>query len=293
MALLALVLLLWRAAPNDAHARAVQLFNQHKYAEAIPALEAAISTEPAGSDDYLQSAMLIGQSYFMLSQSPKAIPWLEKLPPTNESTYMLGYAYQQAGQPDQSVAAFARLFGLNPQSAAAHLLTGQMLIKKQLEDAGIEEVKKALRIDPNIPQAHFVLGEIDMFRGLVSDSIRDLQQELSVNPSFSMAWYRLGDAYVRLSQWDTAIANLQRAVWLNQSFSGSYILLGKCYFKKNDFPNAERFLRQALDLDPKNYTATYYLGQTLIAAGRTEEGQQILKKSAALRDQQPALKPEQ
>jgi superkiller protein 3 len=132
-----------------------------------------------------------------------------------------------------------------------------------------------------------------MFRGLVSDSIRDLQQELSVNPSFSMAWYRLGDAYVRLGQWDTAIANLQRAVWLNQSFSGSYILLGKCYFKKNEWPNAERFLRQALDLDPKNYTATYYLGQTLIAAGRTEEGQQILKRSAGLREQQPALKPEE
>jgi tetratricopeptide (TPR) repeat protein len=108
-----------------------------------------------------------------------------------------------------------------------------------------------------------------------------------------MAWYRLGDAYVRLGHWDTAIANLQRAVWLNQNFSGSYILLGKCYFKKNEWPNAERFLRQALDLDPKNYTGTYYLGQTLVAEGRTEEGQQMLKRSAALREQQPALKPEQ
>ena len=85
---------------------------------------------------------------------------------------------------------------------------------------------------------------------------------------------------MRQENWDVAIANLQRAVWLNKNFSGPYILLGKCYYKKRDFSNAERFLRQALEIDPKNYMATYLLGQTLIADGKTEEGRAVLKRSA-------------
>jgi superkiller protein 3 len=276
-------ILLWAdTAATEAHRRGVDLFKQHKYTEAIAALQETIKTEQVDGPDYRESAMLIGQSYFLLSEAPKAIPWLEKIPPTNESSYMLGYAYQQAGQKEQAVNAFARLFGVAPNSAAAHLLTGQMLIKRQLEDAGAEQIRQALVLNPSIPQGHFMLAEIAMFHGKVDESIAELKQEIAVNPNFSMAWYRLGDAYVRQDQVDTAIVNLQRAVWLNQNFSGPYILLGKCYYKKHDLPAAERFLRQALELDPKNHMATYLLGQTLVAAGRTEEGKDLLKKSASM-----------
>jgi tetratricopeptide (TPR) repeat protein len=97
-----------------------------------------------------------------------------------------------------------------------------------------------------------------------------------------MAWYRLGDVYTRQEQWDLAIPNLQRAVWLNQNFSGPLILLGKCYFKTGDYSNAEKFLRSALKLDPRNYSATYLLGRTLFALGRTNEAKALMEKSRTL-----------
>jgi tetratricopeptide (TPR) repeat protein len=100
---------------------------------------------------------------------PDAIPWLEKIPLTNESSYMLGYAYQQVGRSKESVQAFARLFGVNPESAGAYLLTGQMLIKKQLDNAGLEQGKRALALDPKLPEAHYLLGEIAMFHGLLTE----------------------------------------------------------------------------------------------------------------------------
>ncbi len=101
-----------------------------------------------------------------------------------------------------------------------------------------------------------------------------------------MAWYRLGDAYARQQQWAPAIANLERAVWLNQEFSGPLILLGKCYFKTGNLPNAEGVLRRALSLDPKNASATYLLGQTLIAEGKTEEGRAEFSKVPGMREAQ-------
>ncbi len=92
--------------------------------------------------------MLIGQSYFQLGQAPKAIPWLEKVPNVNEANYMLGYAYLQANRANDSEVAFARLFALNPASAGAHLLAGQMMLKKEYEAQAEDELQKALALDP-------------------------------------------------------------------------------------------------------------------------------------------------
>jgi len=97
-----------------------------------------------------------------------------------------------------------------------------------------------------------------------------------------MVYYKLGDAYTRREDWDLAIPQLELSVWLNPDYSGPYILLGKCYFKKQRLAESEAALRRALRLDPQNYSATYMLGQTLLALGRTEEGKQALEKSRSL-----------
>jgi tetratricopeptide (TPR) repeat protein len=279
---LALALLFWLSLPTEVHQQGVALYKQHKYSEAIAALETASKSEHVGSNDYKESMLLIGQSYFMLSQAPKAIPWLERLPYPNEASYMLGYAYLQTGQQARSEEAFARLFGLNPKSAAGHLLAGQMMLKKEFEAQAVDEVHKALALDPKIPEAHFLLAEIAIYRGRIEEGIADLQKELAINPNFSMAWYRLGDARVRQNDWDSAIADLQRSIWLNAEYSAPYILMGKCYMKKSDYSNAEGFLKHAVSLDPKNYMATYLLGQALNALGRTDEGKAMLQKSQTL-----------
>jgi tetratricopeptide (TPR) repeat protein len=113
------LLLVLAAAANDAHQRGLDFYKQQKYADAITALEDAVKAEKPDSAAYKESMLLIGQSYFMLSQAPKAIPWLEKVPGVNEANYMLGYAYLQTKQPNESEAAFARLFGLKPESATS------------------------------------------------------------------------------------------------------------------------------------------------------------------------------
>jgi len=276
-----LALLLWSDA-DQAHKQGLDLYNQHKYNEAIAALQGSAQREKPGSAEYIESITRIGQSYFMLSQAPKAIPWLEKAPSSNEVNYMLGYAYLQAGDQGKSVEAFARLFKVASTTAAAHLLAGQMMLKKEYEEQATAEVKRALEIDPNIPEAHFLLAEMEIYRGNLEAAIADLMKELAANPNFAMAWYRLGDAYTRQENWPSAIENLQRAVWLNPNFSGPYILLGKSYFKTRDFSNAEGILRRALQLDPQNYSATYLLGQTLMALGRADEGRTLLQKSRTL-----------
>lgn len=271
--------------PSAAHARALALYRAQNYQEAIPLFEQAVQTEPAGSPEFQESALLIGQSYFALNQAPKAIPWLERVKSVNEANYMLGYAYVQAHQPKESREAFARLFGVPADSAQGHLVAAQMLMKKELEDMAEGEAKQAVALDAKLPEAHFLLGEVAIYRGRLDEGVALMSQELAINPSFSMAWYRRGDAYTRQEKWDAAIPDLQRAIWLNPNFSGPFILLGRCYFKKGEYANAEGILRRALLLDPQNYSATYLLGQTLMLEGKKDDGRTVLEKLKTMRAQ--------
>jgi ATP-dependent RNA helicase RhlE len=45
----------------------------------------------------------------------------------------------------------------------------------------------------------------------------------------------------------------------------------------------QRMLRQAIQMDPQNSSAHYLLGQTLIQAGRSDEGRKMLQRSQELR----------
>ena len=88
-----LALLCFRAlAASTEHQHGVELYQQKNYADAISVLTEVSKTEPPESADFKESALLIGQSYFMMNQGPKAIPWLEKVGPLNEANFMLGYA---------------------------------------------------------------------------------------------------------------------------------------------------------------------------------------------------------
>jgi superkiller protein 3 len=264
------------------HQQGVEKFKAHEYSAAIAALQEAAQSEKEGTPAFKESMVMIGQSYFMLSQAPKAIPFLEKVAGLTDADYMLGYAYIENRQPELSEAAFARLFHLDPKSAPGHLLGGQMLLKKGFEAEAQLELQKALALQPNLPETNFLLAEIAIFQGRLPDGVLYLQKEISLNPNFSMAWYRLGDAYLRQQQWDSAVPQLQRAIWLNPDFSGPYILLGKCYFKQKNYSNAEGILRKGLQLDPQNASGTYLLGQTLMAEGKSDEAHTEMEKVKSL-----------
>jgi tetratricopeptide (TPR) repeat protein len=269
----------------NAHQQGVQKYRNHDYEGAISLLTTAAQRETSNSPEFKESMLIIGQSYFMLSQAPKSIPFLEKVAGFTEADYMLGYAYIQVHRPELSEAAFARLFHLDALSAPGHLVAGQMLLKRSYEAEAQAEITKALQLDSRLPEANFLLGEIAIYQGRLPDAIKSLQSELALNPNFAMAWYRLGDAYSRQQQWAEGVERLERAIWLNPDFSGPYFLLGKCYLKQQNYANAEGILRKGLLLDPHNASGTYLLGQTLMAEGRSEEARAEMEKVKTLRAQ--------
>jgi tetratricopeptide (TPR) repeat protein len=272
----------------DDHSAGVEFYKQRQFSKTIESLERAVATEKPGTQEYRESAVILGQSYYLSARLPEATAWLQKAVNDgvriNEVFYMLGNCYIQQREPAKSRAAFAAMFSVPFDSAAAHMLTAQFMIRQEFEEFAQKELASAVELDPKIAQAHYLLGMMAIFRNELDKGIEEMRQEISINPGFAVAHYKLGDAYTRREDWDAAIPPLQRSVWLNPDYSGPYILLGKAYFKKKDLGSAEGMLRRAIKLDSANYQAHYMLGQVLIEAGKPEEGRRMLEESQKLRD---------
>ena len=266
----------------DAHRNALASYKQHRFPEAVAQFREALKGETPGSAAYEESVLLLGQSLFLESKYEEAIPWLEKATagksPTPEAAYMLGNACIITQQSECAVKAFAQLFQVSADSAAAHLATARMMMHKDADGDAAKQAKLALGIDPRIPEAHFLLGEVAIVHADIDDAIVELKKEIEINPAYAMAHYRLGDAYSRRERWDEAIPSLERSVWLNPNYNGPFILLGKGYLKRKEFANAEGVLRHALQLDPQNGPAHYLLGQTLMQEGKPDEGKKEMAR---------------
>jgi tetratricopeptide (TPR) repeat protein len=261
------------------------LYAKRDYPQAAAHLELALQEKPTDGE----ATQLLGLSYYLMGNSEKAIPLLEKVQallrrPDVTGSYLLGITYLQTQQYDKARAAFAKMFAVPPESPNAHLVLGQMMLRQEIEEKAVPELKRALELDPRLPMAHFLLGEIYLFRSNVGPALEEFQKELALNPVMWLAYWRLGDAYTRLEQWNEAEQALKQAIWLNQNFTGPFILMGKVQMKKGSPDLAAGFLERALKMDPNNYLAHYLLGQAYQQLGRSEDAKREFELTRTLRE---------
>jgi tetratricopeptide (TPR) repeat protein len=269
------------ADPRVGHLLGVAHYHADDYAQAVAALAPLAGAFAAGSPEAREVVQVLGLSLYLAGRVPEAIPHLEKTREWAEGNLelaqVLGMAYIQARQPARAREALARTFGVPADSAAAHLLAAQMMIRVERDEMADEELKLAIAKDPRLPHARYLRAQTALFRGRVDEAATLLREELDVHPANAMALYLLGDAYTRQGKTDAAIAALQRSLWINPFYSGPYILLGKAYMEKKQPATAEGMLRRAIEHDPNNRTAHYLLGQLLQQAGRAEEARRELE----------------
>jgi tetratricopeptide (TPR) repeat protein len=272
---------LGRGDPRVAQLLGVAYYQTDDSLKAIELLTPVADALPPGSLEEREAHQVLGLSLYLAGKLAEAIPYLEKTRAwaggNIDLLNVLGNAYVQTQQPDKAREVFARLFGVAPGSAGAHLLAAQMMVRLEFEDMARAELEAAIAKDPRIPQARYLLAQSAIFRARFDEATQLLEKELEVNPGNAMALYRLGEALSRQNKWDEAIAALQKSIWLQPYFSGPYIVLGRAYMKKGQPAIAEGLLRRALQYDPNNKSAHYLLGQLLQQAGREDEARRELE----------------
>jgi tetratricopeptide (TPR) repeat protein len=261
--------------PLIAELLGVAYFHANDPARAIERLTPVMTRLAPGSRERREAVQVLGLSHYLAGHLAESIPYLEEVrplvPDDVKLAYALGMAYAQTRQPDKARESFARTFQVAPDSAAGHLIAGQMMNRLELEAFAEAELNAALQKEPRIPEAHYLLGQIAIFRSRLEEALALMHDELAINPAHAMALYRIGDIYSRQLKWGAAITALQQSLWINPYYSGPYILLGKAYSKTGQLGAAEEMLRRAVLYDPNNKSAHYLLAQVLQQAGRAEE----------------------
>jgi tetratricopeptide (TPR) repeat protein len=250
----------------------VAYYHADDHPRAIELLTPVVDLLKDGSIERREAVQVLGLSCFVMGRFAEALPLLEATrvwaADNAELGYVLGQAYVQTRQPDRARETFARTFRVSPDSAAAHLLAAQMMIRLEFEAQAEGELKRAIEKDPKVPRAHALLGQLALFRGRLDEAVLMTEREISLNPGDAMAFSQLGDARLRQLRWDEGIDALQKSIWLNPYYSAPYILLGKAYMKKGQPATAEGMLTRAVQYDPNNRSAHYLLGQLLQQMGR-------------------------
>jgi tetratricopeptide (TPR) repeat protein len=266
-------------------------YKKSDYPKAVEYLKKAVAGDPNSGE----AVQLLGLSYYLGGHPAEAIPLLEKVqgwyPRANvDAAYILGICYIQTKDYPRARAAFARMFDVPAESAAAYLFTARMLLRQEFDPIAEEYAKKAAELDPKLPLVHFLLGELYLYKSRIPESITEFQKELSVNPGYAAAYYKLADAYSRVQKFEEAEKLLQRSIWLDSTSTGPYILMGKVLEKKGEFDLAVRTLQKAAAMDPNNSITHHLLGQAYRDMGKKEEAETELKLAEQLqtkRDSRP------
>ena len=171
-------------------------YQKSDHARAVEHLTAAVRQMPENSREYRQLVQMLALSHYVQGHLKDAVPYLELVnrwaPDNAETTYALGVSYIQTHATDKARAAFARMFRLAPDSAPAHLITAQMMVRQQFEEFAEKELQKALELDPKLPQANFLLGELAVFRAQIDLGVELLQKRLPSTPP--SGWLTTGSA---------------------------------------------------------------------------------------------------
>jgi len=267
------------------HEFGVAYYKIGDYLKAIDSFKKAIQEDPSDKE----GIQLLGLSNYLAGRPSDAIPYLEQVQgwysrANVDASYILGVCYIQTKNYPQARSAFARMFEVKPDSAAAYLVTARVLLRQEFDPIAEEYAKKAIELDPKLPLAHFFLGELHTYKSRIPEAIADFEAELALDPGHAPTYYKLADAYSRVGKFDDAERLLQRSIWLDSTSTGPYILLGKVLQKKGESDLAVRALQHALSMDPNNAVTHHLLGQAYMDMGRTDDAERERKLAQQLQD---------
>jgi len=258
--------------------RAVSLYKQGQYREAIAELQKVLAEYPDHADSWkfiglsyyhlkeYQSAVepldkalalkrkenrvdpdlfrALGQSYLALNKYDAALPYLETLTQTQPNVavnfHLLGVAYANLNRPEEAAVSFSKASKLDPKDADSWYYMGVQQFRAGKFDEAIASLRSGLQAEPK---------NVEML-GLLAESLlrqaANLTDERKANAAF--------DEALRVA---TTLKSLKDDAAAEE-------LLGRAYLALKKYPQAEAALTKALDGTRQPTAALYFnLGFTL------------------------------
>jgi type IV pilus assembly protein PilF len=177
------------------------------------------------------------------------------------------------------------------KKAAAAINLGEAYMGGGNYTAALGELLKAEKLNPNDPILHNDLGLVYMAKEKVDMAVVHFEKAVQLKPDYSLAKNNLGSAYLVQKKWDKAIVVLKEVTGDMLYATPHFPLanLGWAYYNKGDYNKAQRYLKEALELQPDFFIAQLNLGMTYLATGQLHAALSMFEAASKLNPKDPAL----
>ncbi|HKX27642.1 MAG TPA: tetratricopeptide repeat protein [Blastocatellia bacterium] len=269
--LLLLTATLVRAAEAFDWERAVSLYKQGQYREAITEFQKVLVEYPEHSDSW----KFVGLAYYQLKEYDAAITPLEKAIEFKRKegrndvdlVRALGQAYLTTKKYEKALPYFETLTRMQMNVAANFYMLGVIYANLSRAEESAAAFQKAVKLDPKDSDSWYYLGVESFRNGKMEEAIVSLRNGLAAAPKNPEMLGLLAEALLRQGTGETdprrATALFEEAIQVATSLkslrddSAVNELLGRAYLATKKYTSAELTLSRALETS-KQPSATLY-----------------------------------
>jgi tetratricopeptide (TPR) repeat protein len=202
-----------------------------RHEDAIPILENALGHKPGD----LSLVLLLVSQNTKLARYDRALEVIadfeDLLPEDPRLYYTRGNLLRYTGETEAAIADYERSIAINPDAAAAWAALAATRVMAKRYDSAREAVDRALAIDPDVVDGNFVNGQLLQrdrdLRGAEAAYLR----ELEISPRHLRSAYNLSIVYRELGREPEEERYLRKAIEINPRFPLSYLYLARIYLR--------------------------------------------------------------
>jgi superkiller protein 3 len=252
--------------------RAVSLYKQTQYREAIAEFKRVLEEAPNHADSW----KYIGLSHFQLKEYEQALAPLGKALELRkaegrgnaEIIMALGRCHLQLNHPDRALSYLETLVKQQPDSAVNFYLLGFAYANLKRTNDAVQALKTSVKLDPKDADTWYYLGVVQFRAGNIDGAIAALRGGNAAAPSNYEMLKLLTETLVRrgLAEADATKANafydeaIKAAVKLKtlRDDAVSTELLGRTYLAAKKYTSAELTLSRALTMTKEPSASLYF-----------------------------------
>jgi tetratricopeptide (TPR) repeat protein len=218
-------------------------------------------------------------------RSAEAIQDLEAAQKSDNSIpvihFLLGAAYQQAGNIDRAQSSYEESLNADPGFARARLALAQIMLSRGQFEAALNHADHILEKNPNQPDALMIRGNAFLGQRRLDKAQTSYTQVAQTLPTADVPWVRLGQIAMVQNQAVVAEKDFRKALELNPKQYEAVEGLTGLLVAKKDFARAESFVQQRIATD--NSAPLYLtLAKVFRAANRPQNAEAALMKAVQI-----------
>jgi serine/threonine-protein kinase len=211
---------------------------------------------------------------------------LTNAPKDLRALYNRALAHRSAGEPAAAVKDLGELLKVEPRDVQALASRGGILLGMKDYAGAAADFGKVIELQPS-SQAFLQRGLAHMHRGESKSAEEDFTRAIELDSKNTDAPYYRGLIYLEGKKFDAAIKDFDKVAALRPT-EKVFFERGLARYQKEDFAAAVKDLSRAVEEDPKDADAHYYLGAVYLHDKDYQRAIAPLSEAVRLRTASPA-----